>query len=1002
MRPFFRYLSAFLAVLLFWASSAAAQSRFNVTLSLADSASGDPVGFATVSISKPSGSKETVVAYALSGSEGKAVLERVKPGTYKLKVELLGYKPIERELKVEKEDVDLGLLKMVLDVEQLEAAAVSAQVTPVTVKEDTVEYNALAFKTTDTDMLEDLLKKLPGVEVEEDGTVKVNGETVTKITVEGRTFFLNDPQLATKNITAKMVHKVKAIQKKTDQAEFTGIDDGERETVLDISFRPGMGNGLFGNVNGGIGHDVRGKSNTTLVNDDGGDTRFLGGAFLGNFSKKRQLSVVLNTNNTNNEGATNTTMRSMQAARGGGGGGGITTSFVGGLNGSWMLGDNPADRSEASGNYVFNASNNVSEQTTRRISYLNDHDLLYDNERTGGSTSSGHRLGIRVNYKVSENTTLLFEPSVDYGRGSYDNDTRFRTDTRYTGRQYTSSEGFTSTNGGHDRLSTSGRFLLRQRIGIPGRTLTVGANYSLGRNVTDGYNQSLTRSFLSEDMTVYRDSLINQRFHTVGGNASVGGNVTYTEPLGNGFYLAGNYSINWGTSRSRKDTYDSGPFDRSSFYSLPVYNPVGEQADITYSNNIVNTHITQRAGINLNYQVQRKLNLQVGAGVNPTTTHNRTLRRGVESSYDSTVWNWSPQASFMYRFSESNNIRFSYRGSSSQPSVSQLMPVPDNANPMRVSFGNPYLLPSFSHSTSVNFTYANRQRMSFLNFSMGGSLVQNPVVNALWYGDGGAQYTMPVNGRNAPSVNMNATYNTPLWDTGLSVATSTNASWSSHCSYIGEGIRTDDYYSEGEFDYERFNREYGDIESTGDFSRNGTRSANLGGNLRLTYRKNALELTLGGGTNYRHSWYDIARATVHPTWNNSASFTAHYTFEQIGLTMTSRTSYRWYAGYTTQMPDQLNWYAEVGKSLFKKKGSLSLCAYDLMGQNRAISVNDQSNSHSESISKTLGRYIILRFVYQFNNRNFGGGRGGRGGFGGGRGGYGGGFGGYGGGGFPAD
>ena len=141
---------------------------------------------------------------------------------------------------------------------------------------------------------------------------------------------------------------------------------------------------------------------------------------------------------------------------------------------------------------------------------------------------------------------------------------------------------------------------------------------------------------------------------------------------------------------------------------------------------------------------------------------------------------------------------------------------------------------------------------------------------------------------------------------------------------------------------------------------------------------------------------------MHPTWNNSASFTAHYTFEQIGLTMTSRTSYRWYAGYTTQMPDQLNWYAEIGKSLFKKKGSLSLCAYDLMGQNRAISVNDQSNSHSESISKTLGRYIILRFVYQFNNRNFGGGRGGRGGFGGGRGGYGGGFGGYGGGGFPAD
>ena len=222
------------SVLLLTCFSAYAQNSFTVKLKLVDDKTSEPVSFATASLTVKG--QTTAEKYVLTDAEGNASLAKVKKGTYVFKAELMGYKSHEQELTVDK-NIDLGVIKMSEDVKVLDAASVSAVGNPIVVKKDTIEYSASSFKTSDNDMLEELLKKLPGVEVEADGSITANGETITKIMIDGKSFFLDDPQLASKNIPAKLIEKVKVVEKKSDQALFTGIDDGDEETFIDLSLK---------------------------------------------------------------------------------------------------------------------------------------------------------------------------------------------------------------------------------------------------------------------------------------------------------------------------------------------------------------------------------------------------------------------------------------------------------------------------------------------------------------------------------------------------------------------------------------------------------------------------------------------------------------------------------------------------------------------------------------------------------------------------------------------
>lgn len=249
----FKRVLLFLSILA--CTPAFAQSIYSIKIHLSDEKTQEPVAFATVSVTLKG--ETTPMKYVLTDDKGNASIAKLKKGTYTLRAELMGYKTYTKEVALEK-NVDLGTVKMLEDAEVLDAAKVTDIGNPIVVKKDTVEYNASSFKTSDNDMLEQLLKKLPGVEVAADGSITANGETIKKITIDGKTFFLDDPQLASKNIPAKIIEKVKVVEKKSDQALFTGIDDGEEETIIDLKLRPGMAEGWFGNIMGGGGHDVPG------------------------------------------------------------------------------------------------------------------------------------------------------------------------------------------------------------------------------------------------------------------------------------------------------------------------------------------------------------------------------------------------------------------------------------------------------------------------------------------------------------------------------------------------------------------------------------------------------------------------------------------------------------------------------------------------------------------------------------------------------------------------
>ena len=328
---------------------------------LVDETTGEPLGFATVSLTRSGQTKPT--KYVLSNDKGAFTLESVRNASYTLSAELMGYVAHKVDVKMESKAIDLGTIKMKVDQEVLEAAEVTALGNPIVIKKDTVEYNMAAFNPTDTDNLIDVLKKMPGIEVADDGTITANGETIKKITIEGKTFFLNDPKMATQNLPAKVINKLKVIRKKSEQAEFTGIDDGEEETVIDLNVHPNMMQGLMGRATAGVGHDV------PAAEGDLNDWRYVGNLFLGRFNQKTQLSLVLNGSNTNGGRGGGRGMGGGGFGGGGGmgGGGGISTNYGGGLNAATEAFDG---RMQIGGNYNYDHSSNESLTDRSSTNYL--------------------------------------------------------------------------------------------------------------------------------------------------------------------------------------------------------------------------------------------------------------------------------------------------------------------------------------------------------------------------------------------------------------------------------------------------------------------------------------------------------------------------------------------------------------------------------------------------------------------------------------------------------
>lgn len=922
--------------------SLSAQNGNSVKLKLVDSLTKEPVAFATVYLS-PDGTI-TDALYALSDENGVATIVKAKKRTYILKAEMMGYKPYTKSINVNQSEIDLGELKMKQDVAMLESAVISAVGNPIIVKKDTIEYNADSFKTTDNDMLEELLKKLPGIEVGTDGTITSNGKTINKITIDGKTFFLDDPQLAMKNIPAKIIKKVKVVEKKSEQAEFTGIDDGDEETVIDLSVQPGMMKGWFGNVSGGGGHDLPDKDATSPAYD----ARWQASSMVGRFTDKSQISFIGNGNNTNNRGFNDMmgeTMNSMRGgtSRGGGGGGmwgnntGITTSWLTGLNGNIKLLDQGA--LQLGGNYLYSGNNKLVTQESSRNTFVDDDQTLHTDAQSESLTKNqSHRAGVELDWKISDKTSILFRPQFNYGQGEF-KDTSYSQSyntVKSTGEQSNVNESSSLSSGLSDSWRTNGRLLFRQRIGsAKGRTLSLNVDYALSNSNMDGINISNTIDYSTNDNG--DTTKVNQRYDQKQSAYSVSGNLTYTEPLGKNFFLQASYKYGWSQNNSEKLTYDR----------------VTDLRDDTYSNRYKNTFINQDIQLNMMKQ-ESKYNLQVGFSAQPSSTRSvRTIFGATEK--DSVIaynlWNFAPMARFDYRFSDNESLRINYRGRTTQPSITQLSPVPDNSNPLYVSLGNSHLNPSFNHRLRINYRKTDMTTFATYGLMANVSYVKDDIVNASWYNKSGVQYTAPVNSSEGSYSGMlMLMINSPIAKSKFSVMSFTNVNVSSKLSYTG----TDSTATTLE-----------DVLSSIQSGRTTTLSASE--NLTFVYRDDYLEVRLGGRTTFANAWYTINKARNTQTWSSSVTGEVNWT-APWGTGIKSDAAYYFYNGYDEGYGDPRTiWNAEISQLLFKKKMTIRFKVYDILNQGKTNSRTTTDNYVQDVVNNTLGRYFMLTLTFRFGN-----------------------------------
>ena len=892
-------------------------SQNSLKVMVLDSASKAPVEFATMSI-KYIGEQQAK-RYALTDSTGFALIKSAPVGRATVTIECVGYRQHKQLFDVHKGANDLGTVYL-NGQNTLNTIVVTAAGNQMMVKQDTIEYNANAFKVNDTDMLEELLKKLPGVEIGEDGSITANGKTISKIMIDGKTFFMDDPQLASKNLPAKIIEKLKVVERKSDEARFTGIDDGEEETVLDLSLKKGMSEGWIGNMGGGYGTQ----------------RRYEGSAMIGRFTKNINLSFIGNANNTNNRGFNDMAGSMMSVMMSGGSGGmgmgrgpgggfsftgnGITRSKMGGFNGNYEA---DSKKIKVNTSYLYSTTDKNVEEEKNRTTMLSDNLNQYSWSAGKQNTiARGHRMDAEIEYNPTDATSVIFRPYVRFGNGDFEQLNRFNT---LRGADSTN-RGFNTSYGDNHSQQIGGRLVFRQRLWKPGRTLTLRINYSFSNNSSDGFNISKTNYF--NGGVISQTSEVNQSYHQNQRSNQIGINGTYTEPLGKNYFIQASYRYSINHSNTVKTTYDFDPFTNQ-------YDIKDEEYSSKYMGNFTN----QRYELALRKQ-EEKYNFMFGFSASPAKTTSEG--RGRDTSY--TVTNFSPSARLDYRISESKFFRFSYWGRTSQPSLNQLLPIPDNSNPLYVQEGNASLNPSFTHQISSEYRSNNRQTFSFFGASIDLRYTSKSIINQKRYSDDGIQYSKYVNAdKGVYNVSGRLFFNSKIAKSDFNIHVSSNISYGNGFSYVA---------------------------TDGNFAENETKTFNINLNTRLSYRIDNFEASVGGGTNLRDARYSVKTIDDVRTWNNRVSASFNWTFLKT-FNITSDINYRWFNGYSAGYgQSQTIWNGEISKTFYHNAFTFKVRCYDILNKSRNTYRNNSENYFEDVTNNTLGRYLMFTLTFRFGS--FGG------------------------------
>ncbi len=633
-----------------------------------------PVDYASVAIKSLKDS--SVVGSTNTATDGKFEFKGIAPGSYRLYVAYLGLQSVTKDFTITAAGgaVDLGSLAMQNTGLDLKTVEILGEVPPVIVKTDTIEFNAGSFKVRENAVVEDVLKKLPGVEVAKDGSIKAQGETVTRVKVDGKEFFGNDPLLATKNLPADMIDKIQVIDQMSEQSQFTGIDDGNREKVINITTKKDKKNGVFGNSSIGYGSDERYDVNVNV----------------NKFKNDEQMSVIAQFNNVNKQNFGGGGGRQMG---GGSSPQGITTTNAAGLNYANVL----KNKTEISASYFFNKTSLYNVQTSLRQNLLGNTTTTFQNNLESTTDRLNHRFNFMVDTKIDSTTTIKIQPNFSFTETDNHKKSVY---TNNFGNSVTEGEQLFRTNSTSPSLSNN--LLIRKKFARRGRTLSLNVNTNWNASNADNYND--IRNYITNAAGTepeFTNQLNDSESKSLGNTSR----LVFTEPLSKTFSLELNYDNRYNFSNSERFTYDFNP--TTSRYDI---------IDQTYTNTYENTTLTNAVGFSFN-QKMKKYTWNAGLAVQNTDRKNDNITTG--RVINQNFYNLTPSAQFRYTFSNSKRLRINYRGNTQQPSISQIQPIPDNTDTQFVPVGNPNLKPAFTNNLRVmynNFDFANyRSLFLFVN-----------------------------------------------------------------------------------------------------------------------------------------------------------------------------------------------------------------------------------------------------------------------------------------------
>jgi hypothetical protein len=924
-------LRFFLFVSLFLLFNSAIAQEFRISGSLENSVDQTPLVGAAVKLVSVRDSLN--VRYTSSGKQGEFLFDGLARGPYKVVITYIGFEKTEKIAFAGGKAPELGKIIVLPSTEKLDEVEVNATSMRAEQKGDTTQYNASAFKVAQDASTEDLIKKMPGITIE-NGTVKAHGEEVKKVLVDGKQFFGDDPSVTLKNLPAEVVDKIQVFDKLSDQSAWTGFDDGSGQKTLNIVTRNAKNSGKFGKFSAGYGTD----------------DRYLLGANMNIFEGQRRITLLAMSNNVNQqnfsaEDLVGSSSSSRQQGGGGGrqGGGGMPGFQVGpqgGIFSTHAIGFNYTDswgtKLTLNTSYFWNKGvNNTNKLVNRQYILGGESSQYYEEESSSNTNNMNHRMNMRFEYNPDTNNSFILTPRLSL---QDNNSISLSGASTASGPEFVSPYLLNSSDNNNGSKATGYNFnnelLYRHKFGKKGRTISL--NLGTGMNNRDRNNDLNTGSYYKK-LGIATNDTVNQKAKTISDGLTLSSNLVYTEPVGKNSQVQLNYNVSYSKNNSDRKTnnYDS---------IIAQYTML----DTLLSNVYDNEYITHRVGTGYLYQTD-KMNLNAGITYQYASLDGNTSFP-FEDSTRKTFNNILSNLMFNYKFSKTTNLRMTYRASTNAPSTSQLQNVVDNSNPLLLSTGNPNLKQEYRHFAMARFSQSNKDKTANFFTMLFFQKTANYIGNATYIASQdtlineqlisrGSQISIPENLDGAWNTRALVTLGFPINPIKCNMNFNTGVSFNRLPSIINRSTNISNTYG-----------------------------LNLGAVLSSNISEK-LDFTLTYNINY-----NLVDNSIQPDLNNNYFFqigSLQFNWEfWKGFFVQNSLTYQNYDGISSNITNQYTlWNLNVGKKLFKNKaGEIKLSGYDILDQNKSLSRSVTDTYIEDSDTQVLRQYFMLSFTY--NLRKF--------------------------------